>query len=184
MCFLTCILHLQLQLVCGSFCIQFLHLITGCFTGLRSGDWLSHYPIALTSETVGLLLWCAFGALSICTVKCCLIGFGAFGWIWVETIALYKSQFTLLLLSSVYTSVRDPLVAIHAHAITSLQWQVVQLAMFDRWSGVPWIISCFSSFSFSLLVRVCLYVICLKSFEGFFAKKSRTFRCFLAKSCV
>lgn len=40
-------------------------------------------------EKLLLCFCCHFGSSSIYTVKCCLISFAGFGWIWAECISLY-----------------------------------------------------------------------------------------------
>lgn len=81
--------------------------------------------ISLPWESLAMLLQCA---LSIFTMKHCLISFAAFDWIWAESTALNTSQFILLLVSAVTPSIntRD-LIPLAGNAVAS------PVTMVDRW---------------------------------------------------
>lgn len=125
-------------------CLQFLK---SCSVGFRSGGhWtISHFSASRNS-------WVpfadCFGSFSICTLKCWPIIFAGFAWIWA---ALNTSQFKLLLLSAVTSSVSTsgpvPLAAIHAHAIT-LPLECLTVC------GMLWIMSCSFSSIPIVLVQV------------------------------
>lgn len=103
----------------------------------------------------------SFGSLSICCPTC----FAALRWSWADSTALYTSEFMLLLLSAVASSLNTsdpvPLATIHAHVIHS-----ASSTMFGRWCGMLQTMNCFSSsqyFSISIiLVQVNLGFICSK----------------------
>ena len=108
-------------------CLQFLLVFSkwnACSIGFRSGDWLGHcitfHFFALKNSLVAFAV--CFGSLSICTVKRRPISSEAFGWIWADNIARSTSEFILLLLSAITSSINTrepvPLAAIHAHAMT------------------------------------------------------------------
>ena len=92
--------------------------------GFRSGDWFGHcitfHFFALKNYLVAFAV--CFGSLSIYTVKRCPVSSEAFDWIWADNIAQNTSEFILLLLSAVTSSINTrepvPLAAIHAHAMT------------------------------------------------------------------
>ncbi len=95
-----------------------------CSIGFRSGDWLGHcitvHFFPFKNSLVAFAV--CFGSLSICTVKRRPMSSEAFGWIWADNIARNTSEFILLLLSAVTSSINTrepvPLAAIHAHAMT------------------------------------------------------------------
>ena len=95
-----------------------------CSIGFRSGEWLGHcitfHFFALKNSLVAFMV--CFGSLSICTVKRRPMSSEAFSWIWADNIARNTSEFILLLLSAVTSSINTrepvPLTAIHAHAMT------------------------------------------------------------------
>ncbi len=95
-----------------------------CSIGFRSGDWLGHcITVHFFSFKNSLVAFAVcFGSLSICTVKRHPMSSEAFGWIWADNIARNTSEFILLLLSAVTSSINTrepvPLAAIHAHAMT------------------------------------------------------------------
>lgn len=81
--------------------------------GFRSGDWLGHcrtFHIFCLKKS-----WIAFESLSSCIVKHHAMSLEAFGWVWADNIALYISEFILLLFSEVTSSVkpRDSLAVLH-----------------------------------------------------------------------
>lgn len=94
-----------------------------CLAGLSSGGWLGfeEYSIFLPWETLELL-W----VIICCTVKCCLVSFATFCWIWVESIAVYPAVYGCLV----------PLAAIHgwlhAHTIILPPWQMKWYALDNK----------------------------------------------------
>ncbi len=100
-----------------------------CSIGFRSGDWLGHcitvHFFPFKNSLVAFAV--CFGSLSICTEKRRPMSSEAFGWIWADNIARNTSEFILLLLSAVTSSINTrepvPLAATHAHATTTmLHW--------------------------------------------------------------
>ncbi len=95
-----------------------------CSIGFRSGDWLGHcitvHFFPFKNSLVAFAV--CFVSLFICTVKRRPMSSEAFGWIWADNIARNTSEFILLLLSAVTSSINTrepvPLAAIHAHAVT------------------------------------------------------------------
>ncbi len=117
--------RLQFLLVLGAFPFSFVFSKwNACSIGFRSGDWLGHcitvHFFPFKNSLVAFAV--CFGSLSICTVKRRPMSSEAFGWIWANNIARNTSEFILLLLSAVTSSINTrepvPLAAIHAHAMT------------------------------------------------------------------
>ncbi len=117
--------RLQFLLVLGAFSFSFVFSKwNACSIGFRSGDWLGHcitvHFFPFKNSLVAFAV--CFGSLSICTVKHRPMSSEAFGWIWADNIARNTSEFILLLLSAVTSSINTrepvPLAAIHAHAMT------------------------------------------------------------------
>ncbi len=122
-----------------------------------------------------------FGSLSICTVKRRPMSSEAFGWIWADNIARNTSEFILLLLSAVTSSINTrepvPLAAIHAHAMTlpppCFTDEVVCLG---SWA-VPFLLHTllFPSLCYKLILVSSVHRMLFQNCEGFF-------RCCLANS--
>ncbi len=78
-----------------------------CSIGFRSGDWLGHcitvHFFPFKNSLVAFAV--CFGSSSICTVKRRPMSSEAFGWIWADNIARNTSEFILLLLSVVTSSI-------------------------------------------------------------------------------
>ncbi len=78
-----------------------------CSIGFRSGDWLGHcitvHFFPFKNSLVAFAV--CFGSLSICTVKRRPMSSEAFGWIWADNIARNTSEFILLFLSAVTSSI-------------------------------------------------------------------------------
>ncbi len=94
-----------------------------CSIGFMSDYWLGHcitLPFFPFKNSLVAFAVC-FGSLSFCTVKRRPMSSEAFGWIWADNIARNTSEFILLLLSAVTSSINTrepvPLAAIHAHAM-------------------------------------------------------------------
>lgn len=127
-----------------------------CSVGLRSGDALviEEYSTSLPQESLGLLLWYVLGHYP--STLCTAISFAAFGWVWAEIVALYTSEFILILLSAVITSIntsdRIPLAAMHSLAITTSMVHHVWQMMWS-WT-VPFILHTFlfPSFCYKLIL--------------------------------
>ncbi len=122
-----------------------------CSIGFRSGDWLGHcitvHFFPFKNSLVAFAV--CFGSLSICTVKRRPMSSEAFGWIWADNIARNTSEFILLLLSVVTSSINTrepvPLAAIHAHATTTmLHWWGGMLRIMSSslpsqfWNNILW----------------------------------------------
>ncbi len=154
-----------------------------CSIGFRSGDWLGHcitvHFFPFKNSLVAFAV--CFGSLSICTVKRRPMSSEAFGWIWADNIARNTSEFILLLLSAVTSSINTrepvPLAAIHAHAMTlpppCFTDEVVCLG---SWA-VPFLLHTllFPSLWYKLILVSSVHRMLFQNCEGFF-------RCRLANS--
>ncbi len=154
-----------------------------CSIGFRSGDWLGHcitvHFFPFKNSLVAFAV--CFGSLSICTVKRRPMSSEAFGWIWADNIARNTSEFILLHLSAVTSSINTrepiPLAAIHAHAMTlpppCFTDEVVCLG---SWA-VPFLLHTllFPSLWYKLILVSSVHRILFQNCEGFF-------RCRLANS--
>ena len=123
---------LPLLLVCGSFYPQFCLPEVKRSTRLRSGDLaIEEYSISLPLETLVFSVF--FGSLTIGPVRHCPNSFTAFSWIWAGRIDLYITEFILLLLSAVTSSINTtnpvPLTAVHVHVHNTAS------TMSNRWCG-------------------------------------------------
>ena len=112
---------LQFLLVLGAFSLQFCLQQVKCMLNRIQVRWLT-WPF----YNIPLCLKKPFGCFRsmlrvICTVKRRPMSSEAFGWIWADNIARNTSEFILLLLSAVTSSINTrepvPLAAIHAHAM-------------------------------------------------------------------
>ncbi len=107
-----------------------LSLASECMLNRIQVRWLTwplHNSPLLSLQNSLVAFAVCFGSLSICTVKRRPMSSEAFGWIWADNIARNTSEFILLLLSVVTSSINTrepvPLAAIHAHATTTmLHW--------------------------------------------------------------
>ncbi len=154
-----------------------------CSIGFRSGDWLGHcitvHFFPFKNSLVAFAV--CFGSLSICTVKRRPMSSEAFGWIWADNIARNTSEFILLLLSAVTSSINTrepvPLAATHAHAMTlpppCFTDEVVCLG---SWA-VPFLLHTllFPSLWYKLILVSSVHRMLFQNCEGFF-------RCRLANS--
>ncbi len=154
-----------------------------CSIGFRSGDWLGHcitvHFFPFKNSLVAFAV--CFGSLSICTVKRRPMSSEAFGWIWADNIARNTSEFILLLLSAVTSSINTrepvPLAAIHAHAMTlpppCFTDEVVCLGLW----AVPFLLYTllFPSLWYKLILVSSVHRMLFQNCEGFF-------RCRLANS--
>ncbi len=154
-----------------------------CSIGFRSGDWLGHcitvHFFPFKNSLVAFAV--CFGSLSICTVKRRPMSSEAFGWIWADNIARNTSEFILLLLSAVTSSINTrepvPLAGIHAHAMTlpppCFTDEVVCLG---SWA-IPFLLHTllFPSLWYKLILVSSVHRMLFQNCEGFF-------RCRLANS--
>ena len=122
-----------------------------------------------------------FGSLSICTVKRRPMNSEAFGWIWADNIVRNTSEFILLLLSAVTSSINTrepvPLAAIHAHAMTlSPPCFTEEVVCFGSWA-VPFLLHThlFPSFWYKLIFVSSVHMMLFQNCKDFF-------RCYLANS--
>ncbi len=176
--------RLQFLLVLGHFPFSFVFSKwNACSIGFRSGDWLGHcitvHFFPFKNSLVAFAV--CFGSLSICTVKRRPMSSEAFGWIWADNIARNTSEFILLLLSAVTSSINTrepvPLAAIHAHAMTlpppCFTDEVVCLG---SWA-VPFLLHTllFPSLWYKLILVSSVHRMLFQNCEGFF-------RCRLANS--
>ena len=154
-----------------------------CSIGFRSGVWLGHcitfHFFALKNYLVTFAV--CFGSLSICTVKCRPMSSEAFGWIWAYNIARNTSEFILLLLSAVTSSINTrepvPLAAIHAHAMTLPPLCFTdEVVCFGSWA-VPFLLHTlpFPSIWYKLIFVSSVHRMLFQNCKGFF-------RCCLANS--
>lgn len=110
------------------------YLLLGCLQQLKFmlkySDQVTNISLFYLKKSIGFLLKCAFGPLTICSLKH-IPYFETFGWIRADNIALQTSEFILLLLSAVTASrnIREPVPLLSIHA------QVF------RWCGTLWISS-------------------------------------------
>ncbi len=111
--------------------------------------WPLHNSPLLSLQNSLVAFAVCFGSLSICTVKRRPMSSEAFGWIWADNIARNTSEFILLLLSVVTSSINTrepvPLAAIHAHATTTmLHWWGGMLRIMSSslpsqfWNNILW----------------------------------------------
>ena len=155
--------------------------------GFRSGDWLDHcrtfHFFALKNSLVAFAV--CFGSLSICTVKRRPMSSEAFGWTWADIIARNTSEFILLLLSAVTSSINTrepvPLAAIHVHTITlPPPCFTDEVVCFGSWA-VPSLLHTllFPSFWYKLIfvssVHRMLFQNCTGSFRWFLANSNLVF---------
>ncbi len=117
--------RLQFLLVLGAFSLQFCLQQVKCMLNRIQVRWLTCHCITVhffPFKNFLVAFAVCFGSLSICTVKRRPMSSEAFGWIWADNIARNTSEFILLLLSAVTSSINTrepvPLAAIHAHAMT------------------------------------------------------------------
>ncbi len=154
-----------------------------CSIGFRSGDWLGHcitvHFFPFKNSLVAFAV--CFGSLSICTVKRRPMSSEAFGWIWADNIARNTSEFILLLLSAVTSSINTrepvPLAAIHAHAMTlPPPCFTDEVVCFGSWA-VPFLLHTllFPSLWYKLILVSSVHRMLFQNCEGFF-------RCRLANS--
>ncbi len=122
-----------------------------------------------------------FGSLSICTVKRRPMSSEAFGWIWADNIARNTSEFILLLLSAVTSSINTrepvPLAAIHAHAMTlPPPCYTDEVVYLGSWAVPSFsILFLFPSLWYKLILVSSVHRMLFQNCEGFF-------RCRLANS--
>ena len=147
-----------------------------CSMRFRSGDWLGHcitfHFFALKISLVAFAVW--FRSLSICTVKWHPMSSEAFGWIWADNIARNTSEFILLLLSAVTSSIitREPvpLATIHAHTMTLRPPCLTdEVVCFGSWA-VPFLLHTllFPSFWYKLIFVSFVHRMLFQNCKGFF----------------
>ncbi len=176
--------RLQFLLVLGAFSIQFCLQQVKCMLNRIQVRWLTwplHNSPLLSLQNSLVAFAVCFGSLSICTVKRRPMSSEAFGWIWADNIARNTSEFILLLLSAVTSSINTrepvPLAAIHAHAMTlpppCFTDEVVCLG---SWA-VPFLLHTllFPSLWYKLILVSSVHRMLFQNCEGFF-------RCRLANS--
>ncbi len=176
--------RLQFLLVLGHFPFSFVFSKwNACSIGFRSGDWLGHcitvHFFPFKNSLVAFAV--CFGSLSICTVKRRPMSSEAFGWIWADNIARNTSEFILLLLSAVTSSINTRETSStgshtcprHDTTTTMLHW----------WGGMLRIMSSsfllhtllFPSLWYKLILVSSVHRMLFQNCEGFF-------RCRLANS--
>ncbi len=176
--------RLQFLLVLGAFSLQFCLQQVKCMLNWIQVRWLTwplHNSPLLSLQNSLVAFAVCFGSLSICTVKRRPMSSEAFGWIWADNIARNTSEFILLLLSAVTSSINTrepvPLAAIHAHAMTlpppCFTDEVVCLG---SWA-VPFLLHTllFPSLWYKLILVSSVHRMLFQNGEGFF-------RCRLANS--
>ncbi len=176
--------RLQFLLVLGAFSLQFCLQQVKCMLNRIQVRWLTwplHNSPLLSLQKLFGCFCSMLGSLSICTVKRRPKSSEAFGWIWADNIARNTSEFILLLLSAVTSSIntREPvtLAAIHAHAMTlpppCFTDEVVCLG---SWA-VPFLLHTllFPSLWYKLILVSSVHRMLFQNCEGFF-------RCRLANS--
>ncbi len=100
--------RLQFLLVLGAFSLQFCLQQVKCMLNRIQVRWLTwplHNSPLLPFKNSLVAFAVCFGSLSICTVKRRPMSSEAFGWIWADNIARNTSEFILLLLSAVTSSI-------------------------------------------------------------------------------
>lgn len=109
---------------------------------------IEEYRNSLPWDTFGLLLQYALGYYPFAP-NCCLISFSAFDWIWAKSLALYTSQFILLLQSTVTSSIHtsDPVQqrTWQSRQLAAIRAQDIVSSMFDGWCASDY--KAFLSFS-------------------------------------
>ncbi len=168
---------LQICLFLGHFPFSFVFSKwNACSIGFRSGDWLGHcitvHFFPFKNSLVAFAV--CFGSLSICTVKRCPMSSEAFGWILADIIARNTSEFILLLLSAVTSSINTrepvPLAAIHAHAMTlPPPCFTDEVLCLGSWA-VPFLLHTllFPSLWFKLILVSSVHRMLFQNCEGFF----------------
>ncbi len=162
-----------------SFCLQQVKCMLNRIQ-VRWLTWPLHNSPLLSLQKLFGCFCSMLGSLSICTVKRRPMSSEAFGWIWADNIARNTSEFILLLLSAVTSSINTrepvPLAAIHAHAMTlpppCFTDEVVCLG---SWA-VPFLLHTllFPSLWYKLILVSSVHRMLFQNCEGFF-------RCRLAK---
>ncbi len=145
-----------------------------CSIGFRSGDWLGHcitvHFFPFKNSLVAFAV--CFGSLSICTVKRRPMSSEAFGWIWADNIARNTSEFILLLLSAVTSSINKRTSSTGSHTCprhdtttTMLHWWG---SMLGSWA-VPFLLHTllFPSLWYKLILVSSVHRMLFQNCEGF-----------------
>ncbi len=145
---------------------------------IRALTWpFQNIQLFLTIKNSWVAFAVCFVSSSICTMQCRPINFVPFDWIWAESISLFTSGFTQLLLSSVTPLIQNTPIT-QRHAITLLHHvsQMVLLYMFGSWAVPSLLHTCFfPSFWYRLILISAIPECFFQNWSGFFI-------CVLAKS--